>query len=53
MVVSRKGRPLVRITQLAMLKRVIKFGLLKGRLRIASDFDAPLPNETLGLFEGR
>ena len=52
-VVSRNGKPLVRITQLIEPKRRVRFGLLKGKLRIAPDFDAPLPEELLAGFEGR
>lgn len=52
-VVSRNGKPLVRITRLAPAKRQIRFGLLEGKLRIADDFDAPLPNDVLAGFEGR
>jgi prevent-host-death family protein len=52
-VVSRNGKPLVRITRLQEPKRPIKFGVLKGKIRIAADFDAPLPEEVLAGFEGR
>jgi prevent-host-death family protein len=52
-VVSRNGKPLVRITRLEGTKRPIKFGLLKGRLTVPRDFDAPLPEATLAGFEGR
>lgn len=52
-VVSRNGKPLVRITQLQTPKRRIKFGLLKGRVRVARDFDAPLPDAVLATFEAR
>jgi antitoxin (DNA-binding transcriptional repressor) of toxin-antitoxin stability system len=52
-VVSRIGKALVRITVLSQPKRQIKFGVLKGRVRIAPDFDAPLPDGTLAAFEGR
>lgn len=52
-VVSRNGKPLVRITQLEGPKRRITFGVLKGKVRIAADFDAPLPNNVLAAFEGR
>ena len=52
-VVSRNGKPLVRITQLGSPKKQrIKFGILKGKLKIAADFDAPLPAEVLGTFQG-
>lgn len=52
-VVSRNGKPLVRITQLDVPKRRIKFGVLKGKVTIAADFDAPLPRDVLAEFEGR
>lgn len=49
-VVSRNGKPLVRITRLDVPKRRIKFGVLKGKLKVAADFDAPLPEEVLAAF---
>jgi prevent-host-death family protein len=53
-IVSRNGKPLVRITRLANAqKQSIKFGVLKGKLKIAADFDAPLPGDVLADFEGR
>jgi prevent-host-death family protein len=53
-IVSRNGKPLVRITRLASGgKQRIKFGVLKGKVKIAADFDAPLPDDVLAGFEGR
>ena len=52
-VVSRHGKPLVRITRLQPTKRRIQFGLLKGKLSIPEDFDAHLPDEVIAGFEGR
>jgi prevent-host-death family protein len=52
-IVSRNGKPLVRITRLEGAKRQIRFGVLKGKIRIAKDFDAPLPEDVLAAFEGR
>jgi len=52
-VVSRNGKPLVRITRLEAPKRRITFGLLEGRLMVPADFDAPLPDDVLANFEGR
>ena len=52
-VISRNGKPLVRITQLDMPRRRVRFGVLKGKVRIAADFDAPLPPEALADFEAR
>ncbi|WGY68214.1 hypothetical protein KEC55_15405 [Burkholderia cepacia] len=31
----------------------IRFGVLQGQVRIADDFDAPLPDYLLDAFEGR
>lgn len=52
-IVSRDGRPLARITRLAAPKRRVRFGVLKGRLTVPEDFDAPLPAGVLAGFEGR
>jgi len=52
-VVSRNGKPLVRLTRLAEPKRRITFGVLKGKVKIGADFDAPLPPEVAAAFEGR
>jgi prevent-host-death family protein len=52
-VVSRNGKPLVRITRLEDSKRSITFGVLKGKLKIPADFDAPLAAAALADFEGR
>ncbi|MPV61460.1 hypothetical protein CFB46_02875 [Burkholderia sp. HI2761] len=35
------------------VKRPVRFGLLQGQVRIADDFDAPLPDDLLAAFEGR
>ena len=52
-VVSRNGKPMARITRLEPPRRRVRFGVLKGKIRIARDFDAPLPDELLAGFEGR
>jgi len=53
-VVSRNGKPLVKITRLeGTPKQPIKFGVLEGKLTIAADFDAPLPADVAAGFEGR
>ena len=31
----------------------VRFAVLKGRVRVPEDFDAPLPEEMLAEFEGR
>lgn len=52
-VVSRQGKPLVRITQLEPPQRGVKFGVLRGKVKISPDFDDPLPAEVLVSFESR
>ncbi|WP_176049518.1 hypothetical protein [Burkholderia sp. BCC1644] len=39
--------------QLASASLPIRFGVLEGQVRIADDFDAPLPDSLLDAFEGR
>ena len=51
-VISRNGRPVARLCQLTPRQRKIEFGLLKGRIEVAPDFDAPLPGDILATFEG-
>jgi prevent-host-death family protein len=46
-VIARGGKPVARLTRLGSSKRKLKFGVLKGRVKVAADFDAPLPGELL------
>lgn len=48
-VIARAGRPVARLVPVRGRPR--KLGLLKGKIRISSDFDAPLPDEVLRSFE--
>lgn len=52
-ILSRNGKPLVRITALAPPKRRVKYGVLKGKFKIPADFDDPLPAGVVAEFEGR
>ena len=52
-IVSRNGKPLVRITRLDEPARRIKYGVLKGKIKVAKDFDAPLTAKVLADFAGR
>jgi len=52
-VIARGGKPVARLTRLDPPKRKLKFGLLKGKIKVAGDFDAALPDEIIALFEGR
>lgn len=46
-VIARAGKPVVRLTRLETAKKPIRFGGLKGKIWIADDFDAPLPEDFL------
>jgi prevent-host-death family protein len=52
-VIARAGEPVARLTSIKPETRARKPGFLKGRIRIATDFDAPLPDELVDAFEGR
>ena len=52
-VIGRHGKPVARLTRLAEPARNLRFGLLKGRARMARVFDAPLPDDVLAALKGR
>lgn len=52
-VIARAGDPVARLVPIKPAKPIRRPGFLKGRIRIADDFDAPLPDELLKAFEGR
>ena len=52
-IIAKAGTPLAKLVPLHHgPKREIKFGLMKGEFVEADDFDAPLPDDLLTLFEG-
>jgi len=51
-VIARAGKPVARLVQLEEKPKKRILGLLKGQLKIPKDFDDPLPDEILALFEG-
>lgn len=52
-VIAKAGKPLVRMIPFAQPKPMRRLGGLKGKIRIAEDFDAPLPGDLMAAFEGR
>jgi prevent-host-death family protein len=52
-VIARAGRPVARLMPLASPTRPRRPGLLKGRIRISKNFDAPLSRNIARAFESR
>jgi len=52
-VIAKAGRPVAKLVPLAPGNRPRRPGVWKGRLRVAKNFDAPLPKELLDAFGGR
>jgi prevent-host-death family protein len=52
-VIAKAGRPVARLVPIGKGAGKRTLGILKGKLRVPLDFDAPLPDEVLAAFEGR
>ena len=52
-VITRHGRPVAKLVAAKPKRGPRKLGMLRGKIRVAKDFDAPLPDDLLALFEGR
>ena len=51
-IIAKAGKPAAKIIPFTASKKKIHFGALEGKIRIAADFDAPLPQEIIDSFEG-
>jgi prevent-host-death family protein len=51
-IIAKAGRPLARLVPLADSVKPRELGLLAGQVRIADNFDDPLPAEILRDFNG-
>lgn len=51
-IIAKSGTPVAKIVPLETGRHKVKFGLLKGKIWIADDFDAPLPDDVLAAFTG-
>lgn len=51
-ILSKGGTPIARLSKIDNVKAKIKFGVLKGKAKIADDFNESLPDEILSDFEG-
>jgi prevent-host-death family protein len=52
-VIAKAGKPMARLVPLAGIPRPKRLGLLKGRIKVSDDFNAPLPDDLLDEIEGR
>lgn len=52
-IIARGGQQIARLTAITPRKNPVRFGLLKGKVRLSDDFDGELPEEVLAGFEGR
>jgi prevent-host-death family protein len=51
--IANRGVPVARLVPLPTSKPIRKLGIFSDTIKIPDDFDAPLPDEILKLFEGR
>lgn len=52
-VIARAGKPVARLVPVDAIPRPKRLGLLRGRIKVPTDFNAPLSPEELADFEGR
>ena len=51
-IIAKAGKPVARISQIEKSGPKIRFGVLKGKVKVSEDFDAPLSDDLLSEFEG-
>ena len=52
-IITKSGKPIAKLTGIRPAKPLRKPGLLKGKIRIAENFDAPLSDDILDTLEGK
>lgn len=52
-VIAKAGKPAAMLVPVPEKRPIGKPGAMKGKIRIADDFDAPLPDDLQAAFEGR
>ena len=52
-IIAKAGKPAAKLVPISPIKPKRKPGALKGKIKIADDFDAPLPSKLLDQFEGK
>lgn len=52
-IIAKAGKPVARLAPLAAPVRKKHLGLLKGKIKVPDDFNAPLDDDAMAAFEGR
>lgn len=52
-IIAKAGRPMARLVPISQPAKPKRLGLLKGKIKVPDDFNAPLDEEVLASFEGR
>ena len=52
-IIAKAGKPMARLMPLTGIPREKKLGLLKGKIKVPDDFNAPLSEDVIADFEGR
>lgn len=52
-IIAKAGKPMARLSPMTATVKRKRLGLLKGKIRIIGDFNAPLSDDVLAVFEGR
>jgi prevent-host-death family protein len=52
-VIAKAGKPVARLVPVDTVPRPKRLGLLRGRIKVPADFNAPLSPDELAEFEGR
>jgi prevent-host-death family protein len=52
-IIAKAGKPIARLVPYLAKGAVRRPGVMRGKIRIEKNFDAPLPKELLASFEGK
>jgi prevent-host-death family protein len=52
-IIAKAGKPVARLVPYVIKRAVRRPGTMRGKIRIKTNFDAPLPKELLDSFEGK
>ena len=52
-IIARAGKPMVKLVPIAAVRKPKELGLLRGRITVPDDFNAPLDCEVMADYQGR